>query len=262
MGLGDDVLATVWAREIHRETGNRVAMGHSSPVFENNPDIGAPGIPCPHRPGHRPYIIGRAGDRFLFNPNHVAKPGHIHLTESEIRDGPQDEGFILIEPHVKGTVSADNKDWGWAKWKELAAQLPDLPLRQIDYGKPILPGVEPVKSGSFRHALVILYRAGLFVGTDGGLHHAAAAFNKPAVVIWGHYSSPDILGYRFHENIWHGEGPCGSLVPCNGCREAMDRITIDEVEQAVRKAYDGIPEKEDTGRDQAQPRRAVQVGAA
>ena len=42
----------------------------------------------------------------------------------------------------------------------------------------------------------------LFVGTHGGLSHAAAALNLKAVVIFGGFIDPKILGYKMHKNMF------------------------------------------------------------
>ncbi len=68
-----------------------------------------------------------------------------------------------------------------------------------------------VETPTFRNALAILSKAKLFVGTDGGLHHAAAALGIPSVVIWTGFSSPRHLGYDTHRNIHDGSEPCGTF---------------------------------------------------
>ena len=41
-----------------------------------------------------------------------------------------------------------------------------------------------------------------YVGPEGGFGHVAAALNKKAVLYFGGWISPDIIGYNFHENIY------------------------------------------------------------
>lgn len=135
-----------------------------------------------------------------------------------------------------------NKDWGIGKWTRLADRFfGRIALLQLGpEGTPRLGhGVDFFETGEFRTALALLARSAGFIGTDGGLHHAAAALGLPAVVLWGGYSSPDILGYPFHRNIHHAhsESPCGRLEPCEHCRAAMARITIDEVASAVVETF-------------------------
>jgi ADP-heptose:LPS heptosyltransferase len=80
--------------------------------------------------------------------------------------------------------------------------------------------------------LAMVAQAKLVVTTDGMLHHAAAAFGVPAIVLWGGVVSPKILGYPTHINIWNGAQPCGSYAEvCSHCREAMDSISVDQVKK-------------------------------
>lgn len=226
MGLGDDIMATAQARVVHEATGHKVTFGYWSEVFDNNPIIArdGPAIGIDNRPGRRPYILGVLDRRFVFNPNFRAVPGEIWLTEAERRGAFN--ARIIVEPHVKEKVSGRNKAWPWEKWQELVGSLEDV--YQLDYGKPLLEGVAPLRVGSFREACAHLEGATL-ICTDGGLHHAAAALGARAIVLWGHYSSPENLGYDDHVNIWGGSGPCGNLDPCEQCEEAMNAITVDEV---------------------------------
>jgi ADP-heptose:LPS heptosyltransferase len=75
-----------------------------------------------------------------------------------------------------------------------------------------------------------------YIGTEGFLHHLAAAFGKPAVVLFGAYSHPKVTGYDFHTNIWRD-------VPEElGHRKkkgAMDTISPEEVIEALNDCYRG-----------------------
>jgi ADP-heptose:LPS heptosyltransferase len=143
-------------------------------------------------------------------------------------------GRFVVEPHIKGTVSGSNKDWGWTKWQELVDGL-DLPWAQFDYGRERLRGVEAIPTDTFWHGVAVLGRSIGIVTTDGGLHHAAAALSVPAVVIWGGYAPPAVLGYRGHINLSVDAPDClGMKVSCTACRDAMDAITVNDVETACR----------------------------
>src|SRR5262249_52788187 len=91
-----------------------------------------------------------------------------------------------------------------------------------------------VVTATFRDALCILSLARLYVGPEGGLHHAAAALGVPAVVIFGGFSSPRATGYPWHSNIAAPGKPCGSIAYCAHCREAMASITVERVLEAAR----------------------------
>lgn len=252
MGYGDDIMATAQAQRVFEQTGQRVAFGkpgklHWSPVFENNPAILQPGendqaILLPNYPGNRPYILttvmGVLGRRFIFNPAHRALPGSLHFTAEEEAwvDGlGLPDLFNIVEPHVKGTVSANNKDWGWENWQRYVSRQRNIGRRRraprFQLGPPgtiTLDGVELIETRTFRQACAVLKRAAWFSGTDGGLHHAAAALGVPGTVIWGGYSHPDILGYRY--KFWnYGGGWLGSLYECSECRAAMEKIKWQDV---------------------------------
>jgi ADP-heptose:LPS heptosyltransferase len=79
----------------------------------------------------------------------------------------------------------------------------------------------------------LLSKARFLVTTDGGLHHAAAALGKPAIVVWGGLVSPKILGYDSHINLHSGTASCGSTEPCPHCRKALDWVTVDMVVDAI-----------------------------
>jgi hypothetical protein len=233
MGMGDDIMATAQAKAIYKATGHKVHTGnYFSPVWEGNPYFAGRGeqyIKLENRPGHRPYILGQTKERFIWNPNHRAAPGDLYPKQDS-----RGAGKIVIEPNVKGTVSASNKDWGFDKWQEVVNTL-DKPFLQMGSG-PWLDGVERIETATFMDAVAVLSKADLFVGTDGGMHHAAAAMGIPAVVVWGGYASPEMLGYDIHTNIALGSEYCGSKNDCSHCRELLDEVTVDMVKTAITEA--------------------------
>ena len=96
------------------------------------------------------------------------------------------------------------------------------------------PITRRIKTQNFREALLILSQAKMFIGTDGGLHHAAAALGIPAVVIWTGFSSPEHLGYDSHINIHNGEKPCGTYSGiCPHCVKIAKSISVERVLNAV-----------------------------
>ena len=143
--------------------------------------------------------------------------------------------MILIEPHIKGSFSG-NKAWFWDRWQDVANKLPNV-MQIGDRNKKPLKNVKRVHTGDFRQALAVVSQASLVITTDGALHHAAAALGKPAVVLWGARTHPKILGYDSHVNLYTGAGEsCGSMIPCKHCEDAMKRITVEMVLEAVSEA--------------------------
>ncbi len=55
---------------------------------------------------------------------------------------------------------------------------------------------------NFRAACAMINISDLFFGPEGGFPQAAAALNKKAVVIFGGWINPLVIGYDFHNNIY------------------------------------------------------------
>ena len=76
----------------------------------------------------------------------------------------------------------------------------------------------------------------LFIGPEGGFGHVAAALGKRAILYFGGWIHPKVIGYDFHENIYydHPESPCGAIGQiCSHCDEARKSITVDFVYEKV-----------------------------
>lgn len=239
MGLGDWVIATASA-EVVAQTGKKAVFGdrkraYWSEVFENNPNIARE----PSRDttwvedynGNRPYILGHKNGQFTFNSFFRVPYGRIYLTDEE-REWARSKvsgDYIVVEPDIKddGTALCIGKNKAWNKWDQLLKL--DYPWLQLGVKTP---KTRQVMTPKFRQALAVLAGAKLFVGTDGALHHAAAALGVPGVVLWGGLVSPKVLGYPTHTNVWNGAQPCGTFNRlCPHCREAMDSITLDQVKR-------------------------------
>ncbi len=100
---------------------------------------------------------------------------------------------------------------------------------QCGAGDVRLPGATQVPTPTFRHAAAVLSVCRAFVGTEGGLMHAAAAVGTPAVILWSEFISPEITGYSSMTNLRHAGKPCGNRFNCPSCRKSMEAITVDEV---------------------------------
>jgi ADP-heptose:LPS heptosyltransferase len=240
IGFGDDFIVTSIVKKAYAKHNKPICVGDGrdikwEEVFDNNPKLSKAVYPgavwVNNVMFNRPYIdnLKTTPERVVYNPNFKAEPGEIFLTDAE-RGRFKDSGFIYIEPNIKGSFGG-NKDWGFEKWQEVVKH---LPYRFIQGKGRKLDGVEQIQTGSFREACALLERSDFFVGTDGGLHHAAAALGKRAVVVWGGLVSPKILGYDAHINLHSGTHSCGSPKACAHCRKALDWITVDMVCDAIR----------------------------
>ena len=69
------------------------------------------------------------------------------------------------------------------------------------------------------------------------MHHAAAATNKQAVVIFGGHISPQITGYNFHKNLYANieKSPCGEKNRCKHCEKSMSLITTEMVMEGIEE---------------------------
>ena len=225
-----------------------------SEVWDGNPAIARPSYVSKGHPvqtisngiGCRPYIrypfTSRRGMRFTQwrARDHV---GRLYLTDDELEAGKRirDEvgPFLLVEPDVK-PQSTPNKKWGLERFAAVVRMLPELTFIRA-HGDDCQPfsGVRNVNTRTFRDACGILAAADGYVGTEGGFHHAAAALDKPAVVIFGGFISPRSTGYEGHLNIADkGPGsPCGRWEHCGHCSQAMERITVERVVEAVSRVF-------------------------
>jgi len=234
-------MATAQARQLHESNGRPVLIvgRFNRPqwheVFENNPRIvrmptsGAQRLA--NGSGMRPYIVSKTATRWTWKHWDIA-PGEIYLTDAEKQFGIAHGGRVLIEPNTK--VDGSNKAWIAERWQELVDRGGDF-VQVGPAGTWALRGVEFVETKTFRLACAVLAASRAFVGTEGGLHHAAAALGVPAVVLYSEFISPEITGYAGHRNLRHAGEACGSRVPCAGCRASMEKITVDEVSENLEQ---------------------------
>lgn len=215
-------------------------------------------------PGHRPYIaydairtaLIRQGvriiktrkmanklGRFIWDSSYrptpapiVLKPEEQAITDAWAAKGP----FIIMEGFVKARAPV-NKQWPIDNFRDVARKLKrDFPVYQIGAGATpsLLPNLPQIRPESFRQSMAYLKAAALYIGPEGGLHHASRAVNTRAVVIYGGYVSPLVTGYNdLHVNLMGDSGgvACGSKTPCDHCTRALNSITADEVVVHARR---------------------------
>lgn len=241
MGWGDELITTSFVKRAYEKTGKLVVVGNGvpiwNPMFENNPKISRVEYPnCPWVrtvKGNRHYVDwGQTNaSRVVFKEDARVEPGEIFFSPHELSLFSVSD-FVYIEPNIKGSYGR-NKDWGFDRWQAVVDRLPHV--RWIQPPGKRLRGVDQINTRTFREACALLSRALFFVGTDGGLHHAAAALGKRAVVVWGGFAPPKVLGYDFHINLHSGVRHCGSVRACDHCRRAMDAISVEMVVDAIEE---------------------------
>tara|TARA_Y100000310_G_scaffold160700_1_gene160540 strand:- start:5081 stop:6025 length:945 start_codon:yes stop_codon:yes gene_type:complete len=252
------------------DAGTNTIRGHYSEVFMNNPHVLVPGEPVknvcciPDFPGQRSSIDYEKSDyeepeegkarrstpgqiiRFQWNKEWSAPKGEIYFTVDEKSAASEiamrlPYPYFVIEPNVADKPWFNHKGWPFDRWQDVVDAFPGVTFIQFN-GQRVLRGVHQLITPTFRQAMGVLSGAGAFLGTDGGLHHAAAALDVPAIVLWGHYSSPQVFGYNDQVNLRHEDGlGCGYVwKECRECNESMLKISVDEVVDSFKELlHDG-----------------------
>jgi len=175
--------------------------------------------------------------------------------------------FVLLEPELAPEANP-NKQWGRDKWMALSERFTGHPTahgtpgsrtrptagrdlrRDLRLVQPLaspstaaLDGVVGIPCPSFRHAAALIEVAAISILPEGGLHHAAGALGRPAVVLFGGCIPPEITGYPMHTNLADtGPGsPCGSWMPCEHCRQVWARLRPATVYAAAQHALEERP---------------------
>lgn len=254
MGFGDSIMVASIAKRIHAMTNQRVvpvdakwepywdALWDGLSYMQRSLSFGGitPLRNAPH--AERPYYSGVEGNRILWRKWDIA-PGEIRLTEEErawaARAMPRPRIVLGWDFKELGGGGA-NKNWGAESWAQVSVAFPRGTFVQLRAPEAMLLAAceFAIETPTFRHACAILERSLGYVGHEGGLHHAAAALGKPAVVVFGGYISPEVTGYDTHTNLYvpdeHYPLGCGTVTPCEHCRESMSKITVEQVVNATK----------------------------
>jgi hypothetical protein len=227
--------------------GTKIIWDKNSEVmFAGNPNIAPPNgtninVPfelewIPFYKGNRLYNRHLPG-RWEWNYEFRCIPGEVFLTEQEKRFArlAGKEPYIVMEPNPSAKSPVANKRWPFDRYEAVAKKLWDegFTVVQLNYpGARMLKTAHTIPCPSFRHGMAILAGARLYIGGEGGMHHAAAAVGVGGVVLFGGFVPPQVTGYAIHANLTGlepGAEACGSFNPCEHCRIAMDRIAVEEV---------------------------------
>ncbi len=264
MGYGDDLMVTGEVKSLQQKYPNsKFIVGDGkqsfwSEIYENNKAIIDSNqindykdiIWIKNYPNHRPYRVYDKKThtiKYTWNNTFKAKKGEIFFTNqeldfstniySEIRKKISNKKIVHIEPNLKLKKGFMNRDWGFEKWQQVVNELKDdFVFFQSSFGKnKILQNVINLHNVNFRKSCALLSNADLFIGIEGGMHHAAAALNKKAVVIFGGFIHPSITGYDFHKNLYidNERSPCGLKDECDHCQKCMELITVYDVKKAI-----------------------------
>lgn len=252
LGFGDEIMAAGEAQRIYEQGGQKVAITDRSgavrwsDIWRGNPAIASVeesrlgGVQrIRNGPNARPYnanmpFTAKSGVKFT-DWRARDHRGRIYLTEDEIaigrsvreRLGP----YWVVEPSPSAR-SNPNKRWPFERFQALVGQVVAWRwVQPLHKESQPLDAVRSVSTATFRDACGLLASAEGYVGTEGGLHHAAASLGIPAVVIFGGCMSVETFGYPEHVNLADDgpESPCGRWLLCAHCTQAMDRISVDQV---------------------------------
>ena len=246
---------------------------HHSIVYENNPNI----ADCrkldntkeihliDYHPENRPYIDyeNSTNRKYVWNLKYKAEPGELYFTKDEnekakkiINEGinfwkdknksNKFKGIIFLETnsikinHKNFAIKHLNKSWGENNWFDLVNELKGdyLFINSVHDHSFEIPEVFSPKSMDFRLACSIMNECDIYVGPEGGFSHVAGALNKKAVVYYGGWITPDVIGYEFHENLYfdHPQSPCGLYRDiCEHCSQARKFITVDTFSSSIKK---------------------------
>jgi Glycosyltransferase family 9 (heptosyltransferase) len=250
MGSGDDIMGTGMARGFHERgklaafgDGKRIIWGPwSEDMFRHNPNIAAPGAECsanlewvPYYKGSRIYNSLKNG-KWVWNYAFKATPGEFFFSKDESGLGETFNkiNFVVMEPNVPWQKEvALNKDWGGDKYAIVADKLKSLGYEIIQFihknSKNKLQAARKLEFQRFRDAISVLSKSSLYIGPEGGMHHAAAAVGIPGVVIFGGFIPPAVTGYDGHINLTGGADACGNIKPCGHCSTALRKISTEQV---------------------------------
>jgi len=260
MGLGDDMMWLGEAEKVHKQ--NKDAVIHDgreySPMWKGHdwvvaPDYDGPKkrILVPRKPGGNRWYIDGWGPGKIIYKNYVPTPAPYRISTDEINKAvkilkdngikPTDQ-FVIVNPDTKNTTLSSNKDWGFHRWQSLTDKLnghvkvvrvkPSGPVKDISglvqYGQKTLDNAINISEDDVRVSFAIMSFSKLIITSEGGVHHFAAAINKPALVLYGGAIHPDQTGYVDRNQTYYvyndPKTPCGSQIPCKHCKEAMAAI--------------------------------------
>lgn len=102
-----------------------------------------------------------------------------------------------------------------------------------------LINIKIIKVMSFRESMYYLSKSIGYFGIEGGLHHVAGALKKNAIVIFGHWISPILTGYPFHNNISSSSTKygCGSFTTCKRCIEFLNNLSSSYIKTIFEEKF-------------------------
>jgi len=183
---------------------------------------------------------------------HPQPPGNLHALDPERHKAAtllasknlQSGNYVTIEPDTNREWFGDLRAWPWENWQSLVDKLleddPSRPIVQTGVGSEPLRNVVDLRGRtSFREAAALIETSALFIGTEGGLMHAAGAVGAPSLIIWSGVTEPTFAGLPDQHIILFNRldcTPCGYRNSCPYDKACIRGITIDQVYAATQHA--------------------------
>ena len=195
--------------------------------------------------GHAAQVIGFDFGLSITSPNCYMRfsQNEILWLEKFLISSAIEKKFIIIEPGTNTDWFGELRAWPNHKWVQLVGdikkQFSDLQVIQIGLKEThLLPGVFDLREKiSFREACLLLSQSALFIGTEGGLMHAAKATNTKALILWGGVTLPAFAGYPQSQHVicnYVSCAPCGNLGWCDNDNICMNSIEVSKVFEHVK----------------------------
>jgi ADP-heptose:LPS heptosyltransferase len=148
--------------------------------------------------------------------------------------------------------SSSNKRWTTENWERLVLNNPQYTFLQLGSSNDefIQGAIDMRGKTSLRQAFGIVKESKAFVGVESVLGHAAAAFQTPAVVLFGP-TTPTVWGYSTSKNLYSPPScsPCVDILVRSDCpyeRSCMSNITVSDVERALSSLMTPEPNNEES----------------
>ena len=278
MGLGGYLMWTAVARQISNASGlkcipveqnpdgtwkiikSQVFQGNDAifqkfedsesvfPLVLNNPDTNYCKQDTPEKAIHRHdrHIIRQVSEYYGLNVPELKcelffSNNEHHKVNSLISNSNlSGEEFITIEPHTKNEYTI-NKTYPFEKWQSVVNNLSKkLKIVQIgqDTDQVLENCIDMTGKTSFREAALLMSKAALHVGPEGGLMHAANAVGTRCVIVITGFIHPRMTCYSDNINLWIGKdhGPCGLKIHCEKCKKECDDHDPKEIVAKVEEA--------------------------
>ena len=249
---------------------------YHSIIYENNPsisdcrklDLNKPIFIIDYHQGNRPYIDYKKSldaNRYIWNTNFKATPGEIFFSKTELlqadkifnraldywKKNNKNKYKAIIFLETSSTKSNDsqhgikhqNLAWGYKNWNTLVDNINKsyLIIHSNHNDTKEIKGIFVPEKITFRLACALMSKCDLYLGAHGGFAHVAAALKKKAVIYFGGWVHPSILGYNSHKNIYYdsNRSPCGMFANvCDHCEEARKQITPNIIEKEIKDIFE------------------------